>query len=497
MAFQSTILKTGLKSFGAVSVGGLGCYGTYLYQTDEGIQRTMKFYKTFVPVVLAYRYAEFRNATSQEFEELDQHYAIPAVSKLGELQGMYCKYGQTAAGLTNTFGDAWITEFRKLENEVPPRHIDAIHRTIEEETGLPVHETFDYFDPVPLGSASIGQVHRAILKCNKREVAVKVQYAEAQHLFQEDIHTIRQFCETFAPEHVVLLDAIEKQNAAELDYRNEAQNLSDVATNMKRHGFQPSEVVVPQPLPEWTTHRMLVMDLLPGPKLNDGIRQYVAKWAKENGTTIEDLEVEARKKIETGDIPDKYDGPSAFQISLYRRYLTIKDCLFNIGIRIYNSSLGWATKSPPVKYQKSVLPPNVPRIVDTLMRVHGYQLLSDGIFNADPHGGNFVLLPDGRIGMIDYGATKRFTRNERLTMCLMYAALARNDEDRLWDLTRVGGYRSKHGRHDVLMKLIQFGYDSWGHEVIGDQNVQQFIDDLKHKDPWESVPDNFTMTKVR
>ena len=60
---------------------------------------------------------------------------------------------------------------------------------------------------------------------------MKVQYAEAQHLFQEDIHTIRSFMETFAPEHMVLLDAIEKQNATELDYTNEARNLMDVANN--------------------------------------------------------------------------------------------------------------------------------------------------------------------------------------------------------------------------------------------------------------------------
>ena len=107
-----------------------------------------------------------------------------------------------------------------------------------------------------------------------------------------------------------------------------------------------------------------------------------------------------------------------------------------------------------------------------------------------------MLLPDGRIGMIDYGSVKRYSRNERLTMCLIYAALYRNDEDRLWELSRVGGYKSKHSRRDVLMKLVQFGYDSWGKEVIGEQNVQQFIDDLKQKDPWEEVPDNWTMTKV-
>jgi len=68
------------------------------------------------------------------------------------------------------------------------------------------------------------------------------------------------------------------------------------------------------------------------------------------------------------------------------------------------------------------------------------------LFNADPHGGNFLLHPDGRIGMIDYGATKKLTRNERLTACLLWAALYRSDEDLLWELSILGGYKSKYGR---------------------------------------------------
>ena len=67
-----------------------------------------------------------------------------------------------------------------------------------------------------------------------RQVAVKVQYSEAQELFHEDIHTIRSMCETFAPEQIVLLEAIEKQNKTELDYTNEAKNLNDVSKNVSQ-----------------------------------------------------------------------------------------------------------------------------------------------------------------------------------------------------------------------------------------------------------------------
>jgi aarF domain-containing kinase len=62
-------------------------------------------------------------------------------------------------------------------------------------------------------------------------------------------------------------------------------------------------------------------------------------------------------------------------------------------------------------------------------------------------------------------------------------------------MCQIGGYKSKYGKKDVLMKLLQFGYDSWGHDVTGGKNLQQFIDELKTEDPWEEVPDNFVMAQ--
>lgn len=411
------LIKRAAQTTGATLTLGGGGYTTYLYETDEGFHRMCQAYSTFVPVVMHYRFAEFRNnnfapLSDAEWEAMDERYAVPTVTSLGKLQGMYTKYGQTAAGFTNTFSDVWIREFRKLENEVPPRPIESVRRTIEEETGkASVEETFSFFEETSLGSASIGQVHRATLK-DGRHVAVKVQYPEAQELFHEDIDTIRRFCEVFAPEHIVILDALEKQNAAELDYRNEAKNLQDVQVNMIRHGFQPREVVVPSPITEFSTKRLLVMDLLPGPKLIDGIRSYFDTWARANGTTLHDLEQEARDRIEREGVPAKYDGPSAWKMACYRNWLRSKDFVYNLGIGTFNATVG-NLRGQPIPYQHSILPPNIPRIIDTLMRVHGVQLLKNGVFNADPHGGNFLLLPDSRIGLIDYGSTKRLSRNER------------------------------------------------------------------------------------
>ena len=136
-----------------------------------------------------------------------------------------------------------------------------------------------------------------------------------------------------------------------------------------------------------------------------------------------------------------------------------------------------------------------PRVMDTLMRVHGHELLVDGIFNADPHAGNFLLLPDDRIGLIDYGATKTLTREERVMTCIVYAALARNDSEMILDVSVASGYKSKHMRKDVIMKLVRLGFDTFGRDLLGDKNTQQFLDELYAEDPYEEVADNLVMAQ--
>mmetsp|Transcript_65040 Transcript_65040/g.76386 ORF Transcript_65040/g.76386 Transcript_65040/m.76386 type:complete len:579 (-) Transcript_65040:44-1780(-) len=515
---MSAYAKLGAKAAGTILAGGTGV-GGYLYATDDGMKRSFQAYSTFAPVILHYRMTELKNkyissVSEEEWEALDETYAKRTVEKLGRLQGMYSKYGQTAAGLTNTLGDAWIRELRTLENEIPPRPLSVVRKTIEEETpGRRLEDTFSSFDAKPLGSASIGQVHRATLRSTGQEVAVKVQYPEAQELFTKDIHAIRFLCEKFAPEQVCTLEALEGQNKAELDYTNEAQNLLEIGTNMAKHGFQPKECLVPKPFGELSTKRMLVMELLPGPKLIDGMRAFYAAYAKKQGTTLKRMETVARKKFEEEGIPDKYDGPSAAQIASYQRMMKLRDGLVNtfvIGgynvlvapvVRLFaknhnNSKDNTSTTGKAdgtIEYLRTTIPPNTPRIVDSLMRIHGYQLLVDGLFNADPHGGNFLLLPDGRIGLIDYGATKRLSTNERILACVMFVALQRKDKDKLWQMATMAGYKSKYMNPDVYYKLVQFGYDTWGKEVTGGMNVQQFMDDLKAKDPYYETPDNFVL----
>ena len=258
MSTQPSVFRRLLRGSAKIGLAGSiagGAYAGYLYNTDEGSRRVLTVYAYGLPVVAAYRTVEAKHmltkpddaTASAEWRALDEKYAAVTIQKLAELQGMFVKYGQTAAGFSNTFSDVWIKEMRKLEDQVPPRSVATVHQTILEETGKPWQQTFKKLEETPLGSASIGQVHKATLH-DGREVAIKVQYPDSERLFRKDMGTIRSFFTAVAPEQLYMLTALEEQNSLELDYTIEAANLEYARSNLSSP---------------------VLMDPLDGPSIND------------------------------------------------------------------------------------------------------------------------------------------------------------------------------------------------------------------------------------
>ena len=91
---KKTVAKTSTRAAVLVAAGSFGFYG--YCQSDEGTRRAVTAYRTMIPVVLHYRLMEakhnyFSTVKQEDWEALDQLYAVPTVSTLGKLQGMYCK----------------------------------------------------------------------------------------------------------------------------------------------------------------------------------------------------------------------------------------------------------------------------------------------------------------------------------------------------------------------------------------------------------------------
>ncbi len=196
--------------------------------------RTYVLLTEMAPVILAYRFVEKKQQIRKylnhenpqledaEWESLHNKYAKPTVDCMRRMLGSYVKLGQFLALRPDIVPQVWTDELRTLESAVPAQSTQLVHETIQRAYGKKVDEVFAEFDNKPVGSASIGQVHRATLKDGTR-VAVKVQYgAGNETVMRNDIRHGKELFRILAPEQVAVLDEIEAQFATEFDYRQEA-----------------------------------------------------------------------------------------------------------------------------------------------------------------------------------------------------------------------------------------------------------------------------------
>ena len=111
----------------------------------------------------------------------------------------------------------------------PSAKSHEVHAMIQEQLGKSVNELFTSFDDKPIGSASIGQVHRATL-ADGRDVVVKVQYPEVRHLFESDFTQLVGACYFWRPEALGEMREFRRQFMCEFDFRREARAALERAT---------------------------------------------------------------------------------------------------------------------------------------------------------------------------------------------------------------------------------------------------------------------------
>src|SRR5688572_18295591 len=113
---------------------------------------------------------------------------------LTELGTTFIKFGQVLSTRRDIVGPALADELSELQGNVPADPFETTRDLIEQELGRPVPEVFPHFDPVPLASASIGQVHRATLH-DGREVVVKVQHPGIVRRVENDLSILAELAE--------------------------------------------------------------------------------------------------------------------------------------------------------------------------------------------------------------------------------------------------------------------------------------------------------------
>ncbi|HYK64710.1 MAG TPA: AarF/UbiB family protein [Patescibacteria group bacterium] len=185
------------------------------------------------------------------------------------LEGLLIKACQFIATRADVLPDEWVSTLSGLHDRVPPRPFDLIREQIERELRRPLNTVYAEFDPTPLASASLAQVHQARLHDGRR-CAVKVQYPGIDGIVRADLRNMMFVLQILALlerdfDYRVLTREALKYVPMELDFIHEAEN----ATTMRRNFAADADVVVPEAYPEFTTRRVFTMELVEGIKITD------------------------------------------------------------------------------------------------------------------------------------------------------------------------------------------------------------------------------------
>jgi ubiquinone biosynthesis protein len=278
------------------------------------------------------------------------------VRRLLEILGpTFVKLGQILATRPDLFGPEWISEFEKLQSQVPHLDFKELRPLIEEELGAPLEEIFQEVDPKPLAAASLAQVHRATLK-DGTKVVIKIQRPGIRASIESDMHLLTHLatlaeknCQelaTYHPQKVV--QQFVKSLQGELNFMTEGQNAEQVAAN-----FEGNEhIVIPRVYWEWTKERINVQEFV------DGIPGV-------NLQAIDDAGMDRKRLAQTG--------------------------------------------------------------ANAVLKM----IMLDGLFHADPHPGNFFILPGERIAFIDFGMIGRVTEVRRQQIMRLLQSMMQNDAEGL------------------------------------------------------------------
>jgi ubiquinone biosynthesis protein len=191
---------------------------------------------------------------------------------LDELGPTFVKFGQLLSTRPDVVPPDIVVELRGLQDDVSPVPFDQIQEVVEAELGLTINRAFLEFDPTPIASASIGQVHRAVLP-DGQEVVVKVQRPSAAGQIEADIGLLYQAAKLLK-ERVRALEFMDPQELVdefarsirlELDYGHEARNAEIFHRNFAR----TDGVVVPRVIRQYSTTRILTLEYLRGTKVAD------------------------------------------------------------------------------------------------------------------------------------------------------------------------------------------------------------------------------------
>ena len=199
--------------------------------------------------------------------------AAPAEELAKDLEKLgptFIKLGQLLSTRADLLPGPYLEALTRLQDHIEPFPYEEVERIVSGELAVRMSKAFADFDPTPLAAASLSQVHRAYMR-DGREVVVKVQRPNIRDLIVGDLESLSEIAH-FLDQHTELgrryefdnmLINLRKSLLRELDFTIEANNLHTIGENLAEF----ENIVVPEPVDDFTTTRVLTMEYIAGKKI--------------------------------------------------------------------------------------------------------------------------------------------------------------------------------------------------------------------------------------
>jgi predicted unusual protein kinase regulating ubiquinone biosynthesis (AarF/ABC1/UbiB family) len=204
-----------------------------------------------------------------KLKALHRRNAVFIREKALEMKGVLIKVGQFLSSRVDFLPDEYTSELSLLQDSIPPHDYNEIRKRIIEELGAPPEDIFLKFNTEPIAAASLGQVHDAGLKDDRR-VAVKVQYPDIEKIIETDIRMLKAVITLLKGKFGrinfdMLHEEFSRILRAELNYLEEGKSAERFSQN-----FEGDErVIFPKVYWEYTTKHVLTLEFVEGIKITE------------------------------------------------------------------------------------------------------------------------------------------------------------------------------------------------------------------------------------
>ncbi|WP_107839364.1 ABC1 kinase family protein [Metasolibacillus meyeri] len=199
----------------------------------------------------------------------DRELAIALRDTLEQCGGIFIKFGQVLSTRKELFSPVFIDELEKLQQNVKPLTEEQVNAVLLANLAQPVEEVFSYFSKEPLAAASIGQVHKAVLRSTNEQVAVKLLRPDVKEIMRDDLSILVEFAQWVSSKSVWaenlgfrdLAIGFASSLMEEIDFHIEARNTQQVANVLRGSEYK---VHIPKIHTQYSNANILVMEYVEG-----------------------------------------------------------------------------------------------------------------------------------------------------------------------------------------------------------------------------------------